>query len=186
MSGLAPSLHFAPLAWALLLAAACRLTPPARQRAWPALLVGIAALLPLAGEGSLASWLAGLFGAPSLTLLQLAGLRLAGRPLPPLPGRRSALALATGALLFYAFALGWSGVDPYAWGYRPYALLLALAGVAGWLARRGAANWLWLLAIDLGVWSVGLPTSDNLWDALVDPFLFLVILAAAWRRPTRN
>jgi hypothetical protein len=119
----------------------------------------------------------GIFGTPSLTLLLLATLQLAGQPAPL--GERAARGLLAFALPFYAMALGLGAFDPYAPGYEPWAplALLAPVGIMLWWKRQDA--WLLILALDLAAYAGGL--FANLWDALFDPLLVLLALVVAIR-----
>lgn len=121
----------------------------------------------------------GAFGPPSLTLLSLALLQLAGREPSPLDGR-AALGVLLVALPLYAGIAGWLPVDAYTLGYRPLPLLAALlpVGLALWWRRRD--DWLLLIAIDLAAYAGGLYA--NLWDALLDPLLALLAGAVLIRR----
>lgn len=132
-----------------------------------ALLVGIAPVMH------------GVFGTPSLTLLQLAVLALAGRS-PSLFSFRPALGLLLLAVPFYIAALGGGPFDPYALGYQPWPLLTALLPVAALLCWRRLDGWLIILAIDLAGYAGGL--FANLWDALLDPLLVLLALIVVARR----
>lgn len=142
----------------------------------------IAALLPL-GElrpraalaataialiAGIAPVLHGFFGAPSLTLLQLALLQLANRTPSPL-NPRVALGILVCALPFYVTALGYGPFDPYGLGFQPQALIAALAPVGLALAWRRQTSWLIILGTDLLAYAAGV--FDNLWDALLDPLL---------------
>jgi hypothetical protein len=127
----------------------------------------------------IAPGLHGVFGAPSLTLLQLALLQLANRTPSPF-SHRPALGLLLFALPFYATALGLGPFDPYALGYQPWPLLIALIPVAAALWWRRLDTWLIILAIDLAGYASGLFT--NLWDALLDPLLVLLALIIAGRQ----
>jgi len=118
------------------------------------------------------------FGPPSVTLLALALLRHAGQSPSPLGWRPAAL-LLLGALLFYPMALGWGSFDPYALGYRPQVLLAGLAVLAVLLYRRRQNLWLAILALDLAAYAGGL--FANLWDALFDPLLVLLVLIVVIR-----
>lgn len=153
----------------------------------------IAALLPL-GEfrprvalaGTAIALIAGIapamhghFGAPSLTLLQLALLQLANRTPSPF-SERPAFGLLLFALPFYSTAFGWGPFDPYGLGYQPWALLAGLIPVGVALFWRRMNVWLTILAIDIAGYAAGLFT--NLWDALIDPLLVLLALAIAGRR----
>lgn len=127
----------------------------------------------------IAPFMHGVFGTPSLTLLQLALLRLAGKETTPFT-YRPALALLLFAVPFYATALGWGAFDPYALGYQPWALLLALIPVAGALWWRRQDGWLVILAVDLAGYASGL--FANLWDVLIDPLLVLLAVILAVRQ----
>lgn len=120
----------------------------------------------------------GVFGTPSVTLLQLALLLLLGRPAPL--SFRPAAGLLAFAAIFYTTALGLGPFDPYTLGYQPWLLLAALApvGVALWWRKRD--GWLAILAIDLLAYATGV--FANLWDVLLDPLLVLVALAVVGRR----
>ena len=125
----------------------------------------------------------GTFGTPSLTLLQLAVLQLVNQtPSPFSP--RPALGLVVFGLLFYPSALGWGPFDPYAVGYQPWPLLAALIPLAGMLFWRRQNTWLTILALDLAGYASGL--FANLWDALLDPLLFLLALAMVSHRLLRR
>ena len=137
----------------------------------------------LALLGGIAPFIHGSFGPPSLTLLQLALLQLAGRTPTPL-GWRPALGLLLFSLLFYPAALGWGSFDPYALGYQPQTLLLALLPLAAALYWRRQERWLLILAIDLAAYAGGL--FDNLWDALLDPLLVLLCLFVVGRQVARR
>ncbi len=163
------------LAHALIFAAAAvALLPLGELRGRVALLATAAALL-----AGIAPVMHSLFGAPSLTLLQLAILQLAGRTPSPF-GFRPALFLLAFAALFYPAALGWGASDPYALGYQPWALLAAFAPLAVLLWRARLDIWLLILAVDLAGFASGLFV--NLWDALVDPLLTLLAALIAGRR----
>jgi hypothetical protein len=119
------------------------------------------------------------FGAPSLTLLALAVLQLAGKTPSPL-SYRPALGLLAFATPFYATSLSLGGFDAYALGYQPAALLAALLpiGLALWWKRLDV--WLTILAIDLAGYACGL--FANLWDVLLDPLLVLLALIVVGRQ----
>lgn len=136
-----------------------------------ALLAGIAPLMH------------GTFGTPSLTLLQLALLQLAGRTPSPF-SFRPACGLLLFAALFYPAALGLGGFDPYAIGYQPWPLLVALIPLAAILWWRRLDSWLLILALDLAGYASGV--FANLWDVLFDPLLVLLALAIVCRQGLRR
>ena len=154
------------LAHGLIFGAIVSLLPLGELRSRAALLATGLALV-----AGIAPMMHGTFGAPSLTLLQLALLQLANKTPSPF-GQRSALGLFIFGLLFYPTALGLGAFDPYALGYQPWMLLAALIPIAGVLWWRRQNTWLIILTIDLAGYASGLFV--NLWDALFDPLLFLV------------
>jgi len=88
-------------------------------------------------------------------------------------------AVAITGLLLYPLALGASPFDPYAYGYSAtglVAVVLVFAFVCAWQRR-------WWLAMALGLsvvaWLPGILESDNLWDYLLDPLLWLYALFAS-------
>lgn len=132
------------------------------------------AALPLALVTGGAALLHGFAGPPSLTLLALAGWRLAGRAPSPL-GRRPAWVVIGLAAVFYPLALGLGPFDPYAVGYRPWPLLAAGLPLTALLWWRRRDDWLLILGAGLAAYAGGL--FGNLWDALIDPLLVLAALA---------
>ncbi len=82
------------------------------------------------------------------------------------------------ALGFYPFALGFSMVDPYAWGYGSSVFLVMVLIFA---LICGLANWVkgvWLIGLAIIAWSVHWHESANLWDYLLDPFLAIWAIAS--------
>ena len=130
------------LAHGLIFGALAALLPLGELRARVAL-----AATTLAMVVGIAPAMHGFFGTPSVTLVALAMLQLAGKAPSPL-SYRAALGLLIFALPFYATALGGGSFDPYALGYQPSALLasLALVGLALWWKRLD--GWLLILAAD--------------------------------------
>ena len=106
------------LAHGLIFGALFALLPlgPLRHRA----ALGATALALVAG---IAPSMHGVFGTPSLTLLQLAILAHAGRPSPF--NVRIACGLLGFAAIFYTATLGFGPFDPYAPGYQPLPMLAA-------------------------------------------------------------
>ena len=97
-----------------------------------------------------------------------------------LPFKRR-LILCLGMLVFYVLALGSGPVDPYAYGYQPWAILVALTAWVAWRGRVAPGLTL-LLGLDLGVYALHGLTSDNLWDYLFDPTL-MILLGVSVIRP---
>ena len=82
------------------------------------------------------------------------------------------------ALGFYPFALGFSMVDPYVWGYGS-SVFLVMVLISALIC--GLANWVkgvWLIGLAIIAWSVQWHESANLWDYLLDPFLAIWAIAS--------
>ena len=77
--------------------------------------------------------------------------------------------------MFYPPALGLGPFDPYAVGYQPWPLLLAIGALAVVLLRCRREDWLLILSASLAGYAGG--QFANLWDALIDPLLVLAALA---------
>lgn len=156
-------------------------------------LLGVLALLP--DPWSLAFWLGLAFQMPSLSSVLLCGAgvwRLLRAPLPvpqptahrqaaPAVWRHAALAgsVLGWLLLLDTFALLPLPVSFYALGFAPATLAgVALLAALPWVAAGGAAAQavrclsLLLAAVLAGYVLLRLP-SGNLWDALLDPWLWL-------------
>ncbi len=145
----------------------------------------ILAAIPL-GQLSAAQYSLGLFGEISITSTILLGRYLLLPQASQLESRQLfILMLLTGAL-FYPFALGISMTDPYQWGYlnsyrgiEPPLLFLACLIAPMILAIR-LDNLLIILCINLalGGFMLKVLESNNIWDYLIDPLLFLYCLAS--------
>jgi hypothetical protein len=83
---------------------------------------------------------------------------------------------ATLALVLYPASLGLSYVDPYAWGFEPAWLLLAMALLALALLLRG--SWLCLAMLLLATLAYALRGDGpgNYWNYLIDPLVALYAL----------
>jgi len=154
----------------------------------------LVALLPVDGL-PLAGWLRGVIGDLSVTTLLLLG-RFVLRPAlqwGPLDGRTRVTiqALLVGAgLVLYPLTLGFSPWDPYRLGYgSPF--LLAVLFVTALVALLSGRPFV-AAALSLGVlcWSLGMSESRNLWDALMDPLVFvwaaLGLVQHGRQRPVRD
>lgn len=193
-SAVALALH---LGWALLLGAAVLLGSPklsSRYRWSLCALVVLWTLWP--GPLSPAHWLGLAFQSPSLTSMGLGllcWLRAAQARGGPLLGDPRALKV----LALLGIALGWLllldmlallPLSLYAWGFAPnaFAFVLAVAALL-WLVFGSVTAALPLLVLALFAWT-RLP-SGNLWDALLDPWLWLALqlagLLSVWRRRLR-
>lgn len=165
------------LAQALVFAALIALLPLGILRPKAALLATATALLV-----GIAPSLHGIFGAPSLTLLQLAIWQLASKT--PAPCRlRPAIAILAFAVIFYGMAWGFGPFDPYGTGYQARPILLALLPMAAAFWWKKMQRSLLILSIDLAAYASGF--FPNLWDVLIDPLLVLLALAVVMRRALR-
>lgn len=191
---------YARLGWGVVLAAVL-VFGSLRWRPVPwgglAACVGFAlAVMWLPGQASPAHWLGLAFQWPSALLVALctAGLVRAVGPAhganAPLLPASLALALTVGGAVLYADASGWLALGMYAAGFGPVAapaasLLIGSvgAGLMLWGAHRsvGAA----LLATAALYAFTRLPTG-NVFDAYLDPFLWLCALWSVLRRAARR
>jgi len=189
-----------PLSWALLLAAAVAWAGQRLDwRVRCALVVGVAVATLWPGPLSPAYWLGLAFQSPSLTsavlcavwLLQCTPLWPGVAAAQPAAARRGlwALAVLAGWLLL-GDTLAWWLPSLYAWGFGPAALLLVCAVLALlWLLGgpdSGSPRLILVLALVLLLFVTTRLPSGNLWDALLDPWLWLLLQGAAlralWRR----
>lgn len=161
------------LAHGLLFGALAALLPLGRFRNRVALAATTLSLLT-----GMAPIMLAVFGPPSVTLLALGVLQLAGLQPSPLT-RWPALALLGTAAGLFAAGAGWLGGELYAAGYQPWPLLAALLPVGLALYWKRQALWLLILAIDLLAYAGGL--FANLWSALLDPLLVVLAVAVAVR-----
>ena len=200
---------FRHLGWTLALAVVLARLSPKRwaQRWWWGLGLGLASNLPILNE--VTSALALSFQTPSLLsqgLLACAlwrGLRpsAAGTHAPDVsPVLMPMWGWAITALLGWVLlldTLGWGGTFIYAWGFGPavpVAVLLGCAATLAWAAWRPHAAqqtlWVWLLAGAMGLFVLTRAPSGNAWDAISDPWLWLIAsgLCAAqlWHRTQRR
>ena len=132
-------------------------------------------------------WLRGLTGDLSMTtlLLLLAAVyyQLSGKVLIAPRERKFVLwSVAMLGLVFYPLALGVGQVDPYAWGYANPYMLGVLLGLSLLMFLRQYYAIASILLVAVLAWSIGLLQSVNLWDYLLDPFVFFYALAKVIRR----
>lgn len=83
------------------------------------------------------------------------------------------LSLVCIAVVFYPLALGFTMLDPYAWGYGSWIFLLTVllfALLTWWMSFHIVVL---AIALALCAWSFQWHESNNLWDYLIDPFLCL-------------
>lgn len=185
------------LGWALVLAmggAALAYRLPLAARRALALALALWTLIP--GPQSPDYWLGLAFHAPSLSamLVSLWLLRRLLFPVPSSPWRRPVAAapgwwLGTAVLLGYALlsdAFALLPVQMYAWGFSP-ALLLGLMALSllPWLLRGkttlAVGPELWIAPLALFLFAATRLPTGNLWDALLDPWLWLAAHIALLR-----
>ncbi len=141
-------------------------------------------------------WLGLAFHGPSLSAMLLCAcylwrlLRPAATPVAPRLARSEALLLGAAVLLGYALLLDTFAVLPlqlYAWGFSP-ALLLGLLALSllPWLVRGRAVGRaspaMWLVPLSLLLFAATRLPTGNVWDALLDPWLWLLLQLALLRR----
>ena len=168
-------------------------------------LISAVVLLTLVpGPSSPAYWLGLAFQSPSLTSVvwAVAALSSTGlaRPLNATrerwPGRWVAYALGAGlGWVLLLDTLAWWPISIYAWGFSPVAVaILALTLTLGWVlwggARTGRLSVLAFAvpALVLALFVVTRWPTGNVWDALIDPWLWvgfqgalLISAGRAWR-----
>ena len=187
---------FRQLGWTLALAVVLTQLMPKRwvRRWWWGLGLGVASNLPGVSEVTLALALS--FQTPSLLsqgLLACAIWRGLRAPVPSAVAPVHAPVLmptwgwAITALLGWVLlldTLGWGGTFIYAWGFGPVvpvAVLLGGAAALAWAAWRPQAVqqtlWVWLLAGAMGLFVLTRAPSGNAWDAISDPWLWLIATA---------
>jgi hypothetical protein len=182
LAGVALGLAALTIALAMRLAVRRRAAPLAP---WWGGLVGLTAAAVVCvrvGDIPVGGYLRGTMGDLSVTTMVLLGaavLGLLGRSL--LDGKdRAALygwAVAAG-LVLYPLTLGLTRWDPYGLGFQPHGLVLTMAVIVVGLwysRRRGAAL---VLTVGVAAFDLGVLESANLWDYLLDPWLFAWAAAA--------
>lgn len=187
-------LHIAlPVAWAIVLACGVlrlgRHWPP-RLRMAVALLLGAVTLIP--GPVSPAFWLGLAFQMPSLmTLLICLGFSFGDATTGRMARDWRYLSLA-GLALGWLLLLDTLALLPfslYHWGFSPVALAaVALLAALPWVVAGGASASPKGVLLTLSVLALFVATrlpTGNLWDALMDPWLWLALqvgwLRRAWR-----
>ena len=133
-------------------------------------------LVPIQGT-LIAEYIQGYFGylsIPSIVCILLSF--LSGVSLQPMLKQREKrvafLLIVSAGCFLYPFTMGLSLFDPYALGYRPMGLGIALCATAlfAWWLEKYVIMITILLCITLFMLRVG--ESWNLWDYLIDPLIF--------------
>ena len=139
--------------------------------------VSIACLLPIAGL-SMFMYPHALFGDLSMTTktFMIAWLvyRLGGPVLTDMKEIRILLrGMAVFGLVFYPLALGLTPFDPYSAGYSASILIIWTVVIAAYGLHKGYAVLTVSMLVALWGYILGILESDNLFDYLFDPLLFL-------------
>ena len=183
--------------WTLVLAAAVlavmALRRPPSRRDVLVVLATLGALMSLPSPWSPVHWLGLAFQRPSALGIALCVLSIESR-WSPRPGRRTmpcplAAALALAGGLLYLDASGWISRGLYPSGFGPVGapvagLVLAVGAAVLLVMGRHTAHAVALLAAVLAFTLWRLPTV-NLWDALIDPFVWVWAVAVLVRRMRR-
>lgn len=82
-----------------------------------------------------------------------------------------------GAVLFPA-AMGVGMIDTYGWGFTPRLMLIGVAGLTLVMVLLRNAAGAFLLLAATAAFMLDVKPSDNYWDYLLDPFIFLYSLGA--------
>ena len=132
-------------------------------------------------------WLRGLTGDLSLTttvlLVAAVYLKLFDKKLISTKERKLMLWSVVGlGVVFYPLALGVGQLDPYAWGYANVYMLGMILGLSLLLFLRQYYVFATTLLLAVLAWNIGLLQSVNLWDYLLDPFVFFYALTMVVRK----
>jgi len=171
----------------------------ARRGAWPITVAAVLALSAwLPGPYSPAYWLGLAFQAPSVvTALLCAGILLerlvpssVARGSAPAPNRLKTAFAFTGVVLGWALLLDTFALLPlqlYAWGFSPAAVgLVVLVAAVPWVVLGSAPQALrartWVVPIALLVFAAWHLPTGNVWDVVLDPWLWVALHVYLGRR----
>ena len=155
---------------------------PRSMRAGLTLLVACSVLLVPANGLIVAGYVRGFFGDFSIVswmVMLAAVVRRAGGPvlLDTADRQRLWWLAAFGGAVLYPMTAGLTVFDPYALGYQPLILVVALVPIMLWLALI-RSRLLWVLAFAVFAFDLHLLESSNLWDYLLD--FWLTLYAWGW------
>ena len=176
--------------WALVVSAVVlRLTYGIKPTLWPAAVVAVVMLLP--PTDVLSGYLALAFQTPSVVLVAWAlwcwrdGLQLR-EPVSTTPTPVVLLGVVLGWVLVLDTLNYWPvGFNPqlYALGFESAGLWLVLALMAAvLLGVQAPQRWVLSSVVVLAVYVVWRLPSGNVWDALLDPFVWVALHVQLWRR----
>jgi hypothetical protein len=147
-------------------------------------LVALLALsfVPLAGL-SLANYVHSFTGDAAITTLlalaYLTAVRVGFAPTLRHEARLQILLVMAGLALFlYPATMGLSYMDPYRLGYQPRLLISAIGAVALALLALGNRLGACMFGLATLAFSLGIKSSSNYWDYLIDPFIAIYSCAA--------
>ena len=163
--------------------------------------LGLALWTWVPGPYSPAYWLGLAFQAPSIATVLLCDALLrarffstrSGMPLNATPHRATLALAVAGVLAGWALLLDTFALLPlqlYAWGFSSAAVCGVLVlGLLPWLVvsthQPSRSLRLWIVPMAVGVFAVSRLPSGNVWDAVLDPWLWLAlhvyVARAMWR-----
>ena len=96
--------------------------------------------------------------------------------------------IALAGVCFYPLALGFGPIDPYAWGYFnnlhgytvPLIFIMSLLGLISYAFYKKDLMLLICLVSSIIAFQLGLLESQNLWDYLLDPVIWIFALYGAF------
>jgi hypothetical protein len=98
----------------------------------------------------------------------------------PAEQKQLTLLVVLGGLFLYPLALGLGQLDPYRLGYQPQIMLSILFIVGLYFWYKQYYFLVFVLTSAVLCFNLRLLESNNLWDYLLDPLLFVVFLKIAW------
>lgn len=102
-----------------------------------------------------------------------------------LPPFFAVMVMFLGSML-YLSTLGFIDLDIYSFGYFPKGTMLFIIGVLELFLLGYASCYAWLWVIALICFYFKLENSNNLWDYLFDPLLWLMVAISLFRRQNNN
>lgn len=189
----------AVLAWVGVVAMGRFAPVRARGGAWPITVAGLLAVSAwLPGPYSPAYWLGLAFQAPSVVTALLCAAVLVERLSPSsvaqgaatAPNRLKTAFAFTGVVVGWALLLDTFALLPlqlYAWGFSPAAVgLVVLVAAVLWVVLGGGPQALrartWVVPIALLVFAAWHLPTGNVWDAMLDPWLWVALHVYLVRR----
>jgi hypothetical protein len=133
-------------------------------------------------------WLRGLTGDLSITSLCLLAMalfkKLGGLSLIDISVKEKCVLMrfiVVVGLIFYPLALGLTSFDPYSLGYQNIYGIAVVLGLTFMVFLSGYTVMAGMLLFAVLAWNIQLLQSVNLWDYLLDPFVFFYALGSVVR-----